>query len=519
MRRKVIGDRLEARIMTNSQRVIINTLAQYARTIVNVCLSLYSTRLILNALGQSDYGVYSVVAGVVAMLAFVTNALVTTTQRFLSVSHGKNDPQKLHQIFGNSMLLHLIIGGAMTIVLCILGSWVIHHILNIDAERIAAAHWVYYAAALMLLLSFITAPIRALFIARENIVYISIVDVVDGVLKLLIAIGLLHIQYDKLISYAALMTGINLVNLLAFAIYAACKFPEFHLPKLKEWNQQLIKELSTFAGWTTYSAGCIIARNQGIAVVLNWFYGTIINSAYGIAQQVLGAVLFVSTSIINAINPQLMKAEGANNREKMIVLSRYTSKYSFLLLALVAIPIIAEMDTLLQWWLGEVPAHTSMFCRFMLIAALCDQVSVGLTSANQAIGDIKKFTLIFYTTKLLVIIAGWICLHYGLPIVSIMWCYVIIELLTSLARLPLMKWIAGIAIIPFCKHVFGRIILPLAAMIAVCYMITNNLHLSYRVLITAGVSATVGVVMIWLTALDQTEKDLFKHSIKGIIRK
>ena len=499
--------------------MIINTIAQYARTIINVCLSLYSTRLILNALGQSDYGIYSVVAGVIAMLSFITNALVTTTQRFLSVHHGKNDPQKIHQIFGNSMLLHLIIGGGLAILLCAMGSWIINHMLNIEAERLVAAHWVYYAAVVMLCLSFITAPIRALFIARENIVYISIVDVLDGVFKLLIAIGLTYITYDKLISYAGLMVGITLFNLLAFAAYAAYKFPEFHCPRRKEWDKELIKELSSFAGWTTYSAGCIIARNQGIAVVLNWFYGTIINSAYGIAQQVLGAVQFVSMSIINAINPQIMKAEGGNNRERMVMLSEYMSKYSFLLLALVAIPIIAEMDTLLQWWLGEVPAHTSMFCRFMLIAALCDQVSVGLTSANQAIGDIKKFTLIFYTTKLLVIIAGWICLHYGLPIVSIMWCYVIIELLTSLARLPLMKWISGIAIIPFCKHVFGRIILPLAAMIAVCYMITNNLHLSYRVLITAGVSATVGVVMIWLTALDQTEKDLFKHSIKGIIRK
>ncbi|MBO5013686.1 MAG: hypothetical protein J6C57_06570, partial [Paludibacteraceae bacterium] len=127
--------------MTNSQRVIVNTTAQYARTIINVCLSLYSTRLILEALGQSDYGIYSVVAGVIAMLSFITNALVTTTQRFLSVHHGKNDPQKIHQIFGNSMLLHLIIGGGLAIVLCAMGSWIIQYALNIDASRIEAAHY------------------------------------------------------------------------------------------------------------------------------------------------------------------------------------------------------------------------------------------------------------------------------------------------------------------------------------------------------------------------------------------
>lgn len=505
--------------MTNSRRIIVNTIAQYTRTLINVCLSLYSTRLILSALGQSDYGIYSVVAGVIAMLSFVTNALVTTTQRFLSVHHGKNDLQKIHQIFGNSMLLHLIIGGAIAVVLCGCGSWIIHNMLNIEAERLEAAHWVYYAAVLMLFLSFITAPIRALFIARENIVYISIVDVLDGVIKLAIAIGLTYIKYDKLVSYAGLMTGINVVNLLAFAVYAAYKFPECHLPRLNEWNKQLIKELSSFAGWTTYSAGCIIVRNQGIAVVLNWFYGTIINSAYGIAQQVLGAVQFVSMSIINAINPQIMKAEGGNNRERMVMLSEYTSKYSFLLLALVAIPIIAEMDTLLQWWLGEVPEYTSMFCKLMLVASLCDQLSVGLTSANQAIGNIKKFTLVFYTSKLLVIVAGWICLHHQLPIASIMWCYVTIELLTALMRLPLMRWIADIKIVPFCKHVFGRIILPLAAMVAVCCLVTTYSHYSYRVLLTIAISTVVGIIMIWLTALDKKEKDIIKQSVKEIFRR
>lgn len=505
--------------MTNSQRIIVNTLAQYMRTIINVCLSLYSTRLILSALGQNDYGVYMLVAGVIAMLSFITNALVTTTQRFLSVCHGKNDTKNLHQVFGNSMLLHLLIGGGIAIILAALGSWITHDFLNIDITRQDAALWVYYAAVVMLFLSFITAPIRALFIARENIVYISIVDVIDGILKLLIAIGLSRITFDKLISYAGLMTGINLVNLLLFAIYATLKFPEFHIPRLKEWSKPLIQELSSFAGWTTYSAGCIIVRNQGIAVVLNSFFGTIINSAYGIAQQVLGAVQFISTSILNAMNPQIMKAEGAKDRDRMIRLSEYASKYSFLLLSLVAIPIIAEMDSLLQLWLGEVPEHTSMFCRFMLVASLCDQLSVGLTSANQAIGKIRTYSLIFYTLKLVVIILGWICLQYGLPIVSIMWCYVGVEMITSLLRLPLMKKIADIPIRPFCKHVLGRIILPLIAMCTICFLSTKYLHNSYRFIITIAASVTIGGLMIWLTALNQQEKYIIKQSILKFTRR
>jgi O-antigen/teichoic acid export membrane protein len=485
-------------------------MAQYTRTIINVCLSLYSTRLILSALGQSDYGIYSVVAGVIAMMSFITNALVVTTQRFLSIYHGKNDPQKIRQIFGNSMLLHILIASILGVVLFCLGSWITHDFLNIVVERQQAAWYVYNAAVVMLMLTFITAPIRALFIARENIVYISIVDVVDGILKLLIAIGLSHIAYDHLVSYSVLMVGITLVNLLAFSIYASAKFPEFHLPRLRDWDKQFIKELSHFAGWTTYSMGCIIGRNQGIAVVLNIFYGTIVNSAYGIAQQVLGAVQFISTSILNAMNPQIMKAEGSGDRSRMVRLCEYESKYAFLLLSLVAIPLIAEMDTVLHFWLGEVPEHAVMFCRCILAASLCDQISVGLTTANQAVGKIRTYNLIFYTFKLLVVILAWGCIKAGLPLVSVMWCYIGVELFTSLLRLPLMKRIAHIAILPFCKNVFMRIIIPLISMCGICAIIKENIDSPYRVFLTISSSLLIGFVTIWVTSLTPIEKEFAK---------
>ena len=504
--------------MTNSQRVIVNTIAQYTRTIINVCLSLYSTRLILSVLGQSDYGIYSVVAGVVAMLSFVTNALVITTQRYLSFHHGKKDINQVRLVFGNSWLLHLFLGILVVIVLGALGPWITQNFLNIDDVRRDAALFVYFAAVLMLFLSFITAPVRALFVARENIVYTSVVDVLDGVFRLLIAILLSKITYDHLVSYSGLLICISIFNLLAFVIYAAIKFPEFHLPKLQELDKQYIKGLSNFAGWTIYSAGCVIARNQGISIVLNLFYGTIVNSAYGIAQQVSGAVQFLSTSILNAMNPQIMKAEGAGERQKMLRLSEYASKYSFLLLALVAIPLVAEMPTILKVWLDNVPEYATMFCRLILVAALCDQISIGLTSANQAIGKIRTYNTIFYTLKLLVVIIGWGCLRCHLPIISIMWTYVIIEFVTSLLRLPLMKYIAGIDMVQFCKNVFIRIIIPCITIILSCYLSISHIEITWRIVITMGMSIICGSVAIWATALTINEKQFIKQTISNIIK-
>lgn len=499
--------------MTNSQRIIVNTIAQYTRTIINVCLSLYSTRLVLATLGQSDYGIYSVVAGIVAMLSFVTNALVITTQRYLSVHHGKGNMEQVRLVFGNSWLLHLFMGLLLVTILCAIGPWVTQEFLNIEDTRRGAAMFVYFAAVAMLFLSFITAPVRALFIARENIVYISIIDVLDGILKLLIAIFLSKITFDHLTTYAGLLTCISVFNLLAFSVYAAIQFPEFHLPNLRELDKQYVKGLSHFAGWTTYSAGCIIARNQGISVVLNLFLGTVVNSAYGIAQQVSGAVQFVSSSIVNAMNPQIMKAEGAGDRQKMLQLCEYESKYAFLLLSLVAIPLITEMETILQFWLGDVPEHAVMFCQFILIAALCDQITIGLTSANQAIGKIRMYNIVFYTLKLFVIIVAWICLKKQLPLYSIMVGYVIIEILTSLLRLPLMYHIAQINIQNFCKHVFYPITIPFVCMVTVCCLSITLNNGIYRLFITFFLSSLVGIIAIWLTSLNKSERQQISHLI------
>ena len=497
--------------MINSQRIIVNTIAQYTRTILNVCMSLYSTRLILAALGQSDYGIYSVVGGVVAMLSFVTNALVTATQRFLSFYHGVGDKDKIRLVFGNSMLLHILIGTIMVVVLGAIGPLVINHLLNIDTERFVAALVVYYAAVLMLSLSFLIAPVRALFIARENIVYISIVDVLDGILKLLIAIWLSHITFDRLITYAGAMTSISLFNLLAFAVFAACKFEECHWPHLCEWNREYIKELSGFTGWTIYSTGCIIARTQGIAILLNRYLGTIVNAAYGIALQVSGAVQFVSSSILNAMNPQIMKAEGHGDRERMILLSEYASKYAFLLLSFIAIPLIAEMDTILHLWLGDVPKHAVMFCRFILAAALCDQLTIGLGCANQAIGQIKNYSVIVNTIKALTIPAAWLCLKLDLSVQYTMICYLLFEIICAVTRLPFLRVTAGINIPHFIKQVVLRSFPPILAMAITSYSIQHLLSLNYRFLITFIATICVGIVCVWLTSLNKKEKNIILY--------
>lgn len=498
--------------MTSQQRIVVNTAAQYIRTIINVCLSLYSTRLILASLGHFDFGIYSVVAGVVAMLSFMTNALVVTTQRYLSYHYGRGDKAALSAVFGNSMLLHVLIALSVLILLGALSYPVLFSVLKIEEGRMTAAIAVYISAMIMLVLTFLTAPFRALFIARENIVYISVVDILDGVFRLLIAICLTFIvSYDRLITYSILLIGISLFNLLACGIYALRHFEECHIPRWREWNRLHVSEMGGFAGWTVYSTGCIIARTQGIAVLLNRYFVSAVNAAYGLALQVNGATAFIAQAIANSMSPQIVKAAGQDQQQKVLSLSEKASKYSVLLFSLVAIPLIAEMEVVLRIWLGEYPAYTVEFCRFILIACICDQMTMGLTLANQATGKIKYYSLLINSVKLLTLPAAWLCLYLGMNAMAAMWCYLLFEVLCAVIRLPYIKVAQGLSISHYVRTVILRVLIPIAAASLLCAAVIRNVHSDYRIIITIIGAVMVYVVCSYLFALDRDEKKALQH--------
>lgn len=501
--------------MTPSQRIIVNTTAQYTRTIINVGLSLYSTRLILAALGETDFGIYNVVAGVVAMLSFITNALVTTTQRYLSFYHGKEDKEKIRLVFGNSVLLHVLIGSGALIILLSLAYPVVYSLLNIEPERQMAALYVYGAASVMLFITFLTAPFRSLFIARENIVYISIIDVLDGVLKLFIALFLAHIvSFDKLTIYSYLLVGISVFNLLAFSVYALRHFEECHIPSFKEWDSYFIRSLSSFTGWTIYSTGCIIVRTQGIAIIINRFLGSVINAAYGIALQVSGATYFLAQALTNAMNPQIMKAEGSGNRSYMLTLAERSCKYAYILLSMIAFPLIAEMPSILQFWLGNVPEQAVMFCQFVLLASVIDQLTIGLGTANQAIGNIRNYSIVVNSIKIVTLPCAWACLHYGLPVASVMYCYLGFETLCMLARLPFLKITAQLSIRHFVKTVFVPLVIPTSLLVLTCYAMTHYMDFNYRFILTIFTSAIIYIISIGLLGLSSDERMVFTNIVK-----
>ncbi|MBV2247331.1 MAG: hypothetical protein KUL83_09220 [Lentimicrobium sp.] len=505
--------------MNPSTRVVFNTGIQYLRNIVSVVVSLFVTRLILDALGVENYGIYAVVGGVVAMLSFIQSSLSGTTQRYLSFHQGRNDITMQKKIFNNSVLTQLLISVLLIFILITVKPVLFGGFLNMPEERREAAVWVYYCMLISLFLTMQSTPYMATLIAHENILYATIVQLVDTFLKIPIALSLTWFTVDRLKLYAVLVVSVQVLNFMLYYLYSKRKYPETTGIRLFSFDKKIFLDMFFFMGWTIYSTGCVVGRTQGIALVLNRFFGTAMNAAYGLSLTVSGQLSFLSTSLRNAINPQIIKAEGAGDRQKMLRLSEISSKFSFILLAIITIPGIIEMDSLLSLWLKEVPDNAIMFCQFVLLSNLIDQLTSGLITANKAIGDIRNYSLIINTIKLLTVPAALLCLYFGLPVVSVMVCYVLFELICAIARLPFLRITAGLSIKGFTHKVFISLVPPTFLTTAMCFVYAHYMNAGWSFLGTFVLSGCVMVVSTFLFGLCKDEKRLIYHFAEKILKR
>lgn len=503
--------------MNSSKRMVVNTLVQYLRSIINTVLSLFSTRIILDALGVEDYGIYAVVGGVVSMIGFINNALSTTTQRYISYYYSQIEKAK--KIFTNSLLIHFVFTFVIIAILLSIAELVVCHWLVIDADRIQAARYVYVIVSVILGVGIMTTPFRALLIAHENITYISIIEICDGILKFAFAFILLYVPFDKLIVYSLIMLLMQTFNLVAFMVYCSIHYDECILTiSRKDIDKGIIKKLTGFIGWTTYSMGVIAGRNQGIAILLNQAFGVVTNAAYGIAVQIYASVAFVATSVLNAMNPQIMKAEGEHNREKMLHLATLESKYSTALLLLCCVPAVFEMESILTFWLKDVPEGAVMFCQMILCSFICDQLTYGLNTANQATGIIRNYIIIIYTPKLILLGLVALCLHYGGTAFHVMLLYLFVEVLSAMLRIPYLHHTCGLNVHYYIKNVFVPLFPLVLAETVVCWLMTNYIEIPFRFMLTLILSTVIGGGVCWYVVLNKESRQSLLNMIHRKIR-
>lgn len=497
-------------IKKSSTRAVVNTGVQYIRSAISICILLYTSRLILAALGVKDFGLYSLILGIVSMLSFIKDSLSQTIQRYLTYYQGKRDFDKQCRVLGNSLFIQFLISIILIVVLYLLKDVVIYDFLNIDVNRLEAADFVYSCMLIMLFFTMQSAPYFAVLIAHENIIYTSLIQLIDTFLKLAIALVLSSVTYDKLSFYALAMTLIPIVSYFCYFIYCRHHYLECKQSSMFKFDVSLFREMFSFMGWNIYSVGCIVGRTQGVAILLNRFFGVTVNAAYGIAQQVTSQMSFLSGSLLNALQPQIVRAEGEGDRHKMFRLAETTSKFAFFLIALVTVPTLFYMDKILFIWLGSVPDYASMACRYILLAAWMDQLTMGLGAANKAIGQIRKYSIVVNTIKVITLPVAWVGLKIGLSIESVFVCFVIFEMICALSRIILLKQQGNMSIGDFVRNVFLHEIIPVGVLFFSswgCYILfpLNCFLLTYIVV------AILFSIAIYCCGLTLFEKQIVKN--------
>ncbi len=499
--------------MRNSNRVIINTGVQYIRSFITIIVTLYTSRIVLNNLGQNDFGIYSLVGGIISMLSFIRVNLSQTNVRFLSYFRGQNNDKKIIEIFNNSITTQVLLGGTICIILFALTNPIFNNFLNISLDRINEAKVVYYLMLCSLFFNFLSVPYLSNLISRENIIYSSVVQIFDAILKIPIALSLIWITENKLEWYAFWTMFIIFLNFFLYVIYCRKKYPECRHYSLRNFNISLFKEMFSFMGWGIYGTLCVVGRQQGIAILLNRYYSTAINAAYGIAFQVAGQLNFISVSLTNAINPQIMKAEGKGNRQKMFRLSEISCKFSFLLMSMLSIPTFIYMPYILEIWLKNVPEYTTLFCRCILISIQIDLLSTNLSATNQAVGNVRSYNLCLNTIKIITLPVAWLALHLGYSAKGVMIVYIVFELFVSVARVIFLHYNINFSIKNYIYNVILKIMPPFILNIIVCIMLSKILE-GWEILITFVFSILITTITIYLVGLTKDEKDILQLIIK-----
>lgn len=471
-------------------------------------------------LGVDDYGIFVVVGGIVGMLSFLNSAMASSTQRHLSFSLGTGSLDKLRSVFANSIILHIIIGFLLVIVLEIAGMYLLNNELKIAPDRLPAANLLFHFVVFSTFISVISVPYNAVLNAHENMLFLSFTDILDSLLRLLIALSLYITPYDPLLTFGLLLVANNLIIRAIKWSYCRRKYAECTVRLRREADKELMKELGSFAGWNLFGVLAAVFRNQGIAVVLNLFFGTFVVAAYGIANQVNSKLLLFTTNMMQSIRPQIMKSEGAGDRARMLRLTVLAGKFSFYIFSILFIPVYIEMPALLNLWLKEVPEGAVIFCRLIMVLTLINQLSQGIMVAVQAIGRIRTYQAVAGSLLLLTLPIGYVLLDRGYPPHYVLWAAIFIEVTTTVFRIIYFEYISGHRIRLFVTENLLMPALPFSIALGSAMLLHHiGLPPIARGILVLTVPVLLYLPLIYVLGTNRTEKKHIVEVVNAIKRR
>lgn len=486
----------------DNKRIARNTLIVYVRLGVTTILGLVSSRFVLKALGASDYGLYNVVGAIVIMFSFISSALYSTTTRFINYEQGKENGN-VNRIFNISLVIHILFAVICLLILESIGVIYINNFLNVVSGKEGDAMFVFQMSTIAACVGIINVPFQSLFIAGEKFSIIAVVDICYTILRFLLIIILLYYPGNPLRFYAVCMAFVILLNATIYYIISKKKWPEIISINIVK-GRSAYKEMFFFNNYNVLSAMSIIVRNQGSNMLINYFFGTVVNAAYAIAYTIQTYITTFVGSFDAASAPQITQNFSKGNKERSFLLTTTTCRICVLLTIFILFPVYSELDYILYLWLGDnVPEETSEFCKFSLLVALMSSTSAGLFHLINSVGKLKWFTWQFTLLYILALIFGFALYRIGYSPCSIIVLYIIADLISRFNQLMLLRKYINLDIRDFVKRTYTR---PVVVFILGLIYIQIGLFESH--LLNLFFSLVIVSLLIFVIGLEKNEKQL-----------
>jgi len=499
-------------ISANNKRIAKNTILLYCRTLITMVLSLYTSRIILLQLGVDDYGIYNVVGGVVAMFSVISSALSSSISRFLTFELGRKDIKRMGVIFSTSVNIQIFLAVLILALGESIGVWFLNYKMNIPAERLYAANWVFQCSLLTFCISLISVPYIACIVAHEKMNAFAYISIVDAILRLLVCLILTFAPFDKLIFYSLLLLLVAIVIRLVYGFYCGRNFEECRYRLIKD--KSIVKEMTNFAGWSFCTSAVYIFNVQGVSILINIFFGVALNAARGIATQVEGAVSHFVDNFTTALNPQITKNYAAGETAQLFILICRGAKFSYLLFLIMAVPLMIETETVLTLWLKVVPDDAVIFVRLSLIGAMVNILGNTGYTACMATGNIKKYVIYITSVGSLVFPLSWFAFARGMPAYSAYIIYILVYIAVNITRLYIMKGLLDFPIKLFLRDVLIPVSLTTITGAIVPVILANMLQPTVaRLFVTIVVSIFAITLATCFIGLTKHERDMTIRTI------
>jgi len=504
----------------SNHRIAVNTAATYTRSVVTVGLALFSTRWVLNALGQTDYGLFSVVGSIILFITFLNGVMANSAARYFAYYIGQNDLVEINRWFNSAFSIHLCLAFILVLIGWPVGEFFIGHVLMVPDNRLTTCLWIFRISLISAFASMVSVPFVAMFTAKQNIAELALWGILQSFLVFTLACFLRFFTTDKLLCYAAGMVSIVFFVQATQVYRAITVFDECSIDYEHMFDCHRLKSIFSFAAWNLIGSSGGLFRDQGCAILLNLYFGPSVNAAYGIANQVSNQANQLSASMIGAFSPEITSSEGRGDRARMLSLSQRASKFGTILVLLLAIPLITEMDYLLSLWLGVPPPNTGLFCQLILCTFLIERLCIGHVLAVQAHGRIAAYQVTVGTSLLLTLPLAWLFLKLGLAPTSIGIAFIITMSVTSLGRILWGRHLLGMTIRCWMKAVvWPSAIVALVALIAAMVPRWLLPPSFFRFVLVCGSSVVLSMLTMWFLAFDCKERDYFRQNARRLFLK